>query len=217
MTGKNRIGRSGAFRRKRNALVKQIIKPYQVPNVSVYKNTVQSEDNAIVCNGTETTSAIVSEAESVNVAEVEIVNVAEAESFIETNIDNSNENEIKSRNFPFDQTKFKSALASWAVDNGIKHCHLRGLLRIWNQYVPLPALPIDPRTFLETPRNISINENYWHRGLKSALQMMLGKCVNIPDNLSLKINTDGITISKSSTMECWPILVEIAELPKISP
>lgn len=39
----------------------------------------------------------------------------------------------------------------------------------------------------------------------------------MPDELSLKFNTDGITILKSSGMECWPILVEIAELPQIAP
>lgn len=39
----------------------------------------------------------------------------------------------------------------------------------------------------------------------------------MPKDLSLKINVDGITILKSSAVECWPILCEIAELPKISP
>lgn len=144
-----------------------------------------------------------------------------AESLIEINVENdlkSHENGIKSRDFLFNKTQFKSALAAWAIKDGIKHDQLRGLLKIWNEYVPLPKLPIDPRTLLETPRNIVImNNNQWHRGLKNALEKILQKCPNVPDTISLKINTDGITISKSSGVECWPILVEIAEMQRIPP
>lgn len=46
---------------------------------------------------------------------------------------------------------------------------------------------------------------------------MVGTCCEVPDVLSLKINADGISISKSSEVECWPLLVEIAELPNIPP
>lgn len=108
-------------------------------------------------------------------------------------------------------------MATWSASIEIKHDQLRGLLKIWNEYVPLPELPVDPRTILQTPTNVRIKNNYWHRGLRNALQYMLQNCSNMPDELSLKINTDGITILKSSGMECWPILVEIAELPQIAP
>lgn len=104
------------------------------------------------------------------------------------------------------------------MDNEINHEQLRGLLKIWDEHVPLPALPLDPRTVLETPRTIVIkNNNYWHRGLRNGILKMLQGCSNVPGVLSLKINSDGLTISKSSGMECWPILVELAEFPKIAP
>lgn len=55
-----------------------------------------------------------------------------------------------SRQFPFNINEFQTTLASWAITNKIKHDQLKGLLKIWN--VPLPTLPADPRTILETPR-----------------------------------------------------------------
>lgn len=41
--------------------------------------------------------------------------------------------------------------------------------------------------------------------------------MNVPDSIGLKINADGLPLSKSSNVECWPILVEIAETKGISP
>lgn len=208
--GKRKFGRSGAFRRKRGVLVNQIIKRHQPQNVAVDNNVVQSEEESFVSKETEMEKSIAFETGGVF--------ISEAENVVEINDDsNQHENQIKTRDFPFNHMQFKSALASWAVNSGIKHEHLRGLLHIWNKYVPLPTLPVDPRTLLGTPRTITIKENYWHRGLKCALLKILSKCVNVLDSLSLKFNTDGITISKSSGMECWPILVEIAELSDLSP
>lgn len=107
----------------------------------------------------------------------------------------------------------------WLSGLNVTHTQLRGVLRIWNKHVPLPPLPSDPRTILETPKNITIKNDYWHRGLKCALFSMLKKNKSdVPNNtLSLKINTDGITVLKSSAMECWPLLCEIKEFPEISP
>lgn len=79
-------------------------------------------------------------------------------------------------------------------------------------------LPVDPRSLLHTPRSVVIKDNcYWYHGVRAALRKMLETCFEIPDLLSLKINVGGISISKSSGAECWPILVEINELPRISP
>lgn len=206
--GKRKFGRSGAFRRKRSALVGKIFTKYKPSNTQ--KNVEQSENDAVFLNDTNIECQLTPETD-------DSVIMSEAESAVIINIENSHENNKEKRDFQFDHIRFQSALASWTVNNGIKHDHLRGLLHIWNEYVPLPVLPVDPRTILDTPRIVTIKENYWHRGLKVALQKILSKSLNIPDIISLKINADGITILESSGVECWPILVEIAEIPKISP
>lgn len=239
-----RFGRSGGFKKKQKELVKEIVKKSLrshssvvrvIKDSSVQRNfeNQQYESDAIVAKNTASqqipnthsaendTNIPFDDASSINYAENSNENnVSEAESVIEIDPPNdvkSHENKNKTRDFPFDKTKFQSGLASWAVSNRIKHDQLRELLKLWNQYVPLPELPIDPRTLLETPRSIVINENYWHRGLEKALQSILKNCSNVPSDISLKINTDiNISISKSSGMECWPILVEIAELQKSS-
>lgn len=126
--------------------------------------------------------------------------------------------EISDRKSEFDIKQFQTTLAAWAVAHQIKHDQLRGLLKVWNESVPLPELPADPRTVMTTPRSIHLhNENYWHYGLKKVLNKVLERFENVPEKLSLKINCDGIPISKSSNLECWPILFEIKEIPKLSP
>lgn len=240
---KKRFGRSGGFKKEQKKIVEEIVKKSLRSDSSIVrvieKSSIQEtlvqqfESDAIVAINEESqqisnsysaeddTSVPSDDDSSENYAEQNSNEniVSEAESVILINVPNdekSHENEIKSRDFPFDKIKFHSVLAAWAVSNRIKHDQLRELMKLWNQYVPLPELPIDPRTLLETPRSIVIKENYWHRGLKKALQSILKNCCEVPSDISLKINTDGISISKSSGVECWPILVEIAELQKSS-
>lgn len=239
-----KFGRSGGFKKKKSKLVKEIVSRCPMPNVfggnselgvridNVWK---QTGIDAIACDNDQFAP------ESLNILQYGDVDrsfgedptinealipcderiISDAESEIEMNIpydENLDENKEIARDYPFNKIKFQSLLRTWAVNNGIKHDQLRGLLKIWNEYVPLPPLPIDPRTILATPRRVIIKENkYWYRGLKSALQKMMENCTDIPDDLSLKFNMDGITISKSSGIECWPILVEFAGLEKISP
>lgn len=238
-----RLARSGAFRRKQKLLIKEIVNRYSLSKTEEAQNDVsivfeQSEKDEAsqqilnihgeeiqLCDANKVSNEIISFGEPSNIIRVEenisdpssINCIQDAKCPMEISVLEKNA-QNKSRDFPFDKFKFQNTLATWVVNNGIKHDQLRGLLRIWNECVPLPTLPNDPRTLLETPRTIVIkNNNYWHRGLKIALTKMLEKCSNVPDDLSLKINTDGITVLKSSGTEFWPILVEIVELSKIPP
>lgn len=210
-----KFGRSGGFKKKQKRLVNDLVEKYP----SSIEGTINiDDDNRMECdeiqNGGQNNIDIATLLED-NSKNKDVVRDAD-EDIIDVNI--AAEEKPKSCDFPFDEKKFQSALARWAVNNEIKHDQLRALLKIWNEYVPLPPLPIDPRTLLATPRNVVIKNNYWHRGLQNALHKMLEtNHSNVPDYLSLKINTDGITILKSSGVECWPILVEIAELPKVAP
>lgn len=200
-----KFGRSGCFKRKQKRLVEEIVKK----NVSV--------ESEIQC-----ARLISFQIENVEMNECrDDENTDNNTMIIDNEADRGNDKCNKDeRNFPFDKVKFQSALAMWAVNNNIKHEQLRGLLKIWNEHVPLSALPVDPRTILETPRSVVIKDNnYWYRGIKCVLHEMLQKThsINMLTDVSLKINSDGITILKSSGMECWPILIQIAEFPNISP
>lgn len=230
-----KFGRSGGFKRKQKKLVKELVEKYPVSVESVIREVAEIpavDNNETIVRSRSKENNIGDEDNNSCVIDSDVENGNEFEdsTFINNNDDCSTGNVIEvdnivhgsekrsERDFAFDKSEFQSVLAKWAVNCGIKHDQLRGFLKIWNDYVPLPALPLDPRTILETPRTISIkDDNYWHRGLEDALHTMLQTCPNLPDDLSLKINTDGITILKSSGVECWPILIEIAELPKISP
>lgn len=52
---------------------------------------------------------------------------------------------------------------------------------------------------------------------KKSLDKIFQRMKNVPAKLSLKMNIDGIPLSKSSNVECWPILFEVKELPKLKP
>jgi len=107
----------------------------------------------------------------------------------------------------------------WALSSNLNHEQLRGFLSIWNKHVPLENLPSDPRTVLRTPRQIELkNENYWHHGLRRALSV-LEKVQNLdlPEEISLRFNMDGLPIFKSTTKEVWPILVDISEIKWLPP
>lgn len=120
----------------------------------------------------------------------------------------------------FDVNKFQAELACWAVHSNVNHEQLKGLLGLWNKHVPLPNLPQDPRTVLQTPRSaaIDINGGYWHYGLKKSLLRILQNIpLFVPDNLSLNFNIDGIPISKSSSIQFWPILFDVQEIPGVPP
>lgn len=70
---------------------------------------------------------------------------------------------------------------------------------------------------MQTPRRIAIDNGYWHYGLEKALRRMLQVAENIPEKVSLNFNIDGIPISKSSSIQFWPILFDVDELPYIPP
>lgn len=119
------------------------------------------------------------------------------------------------------QKQFRSALSTWAIQYHINQQQLRGLLQICNGILPF-QLPIDPRTIIQTPRFVEIEQFsngglYWHRGLKQSLCSKLENLPKLPRKISLNINVDGLPISKSSNKQFWPILFNIHELHSIEP
>lgn len=214
---KKNFGTSGGFKKKRKLYVNNLAK-FRLPSENFSNSIVPtileniSEPDMIIEN--ETIDSVIEQIPSNN----HITDDDENNSYGQIEVEINTREKVISREFPFDKNQFQIHLASWAVTNKIKHDHLRGLLKLWNDYVPLAELPADPRTILETPRKIHLqNDNYWHYGLKNALNKALHRIVNVPQKLSLKINIDGIPVSKSSNIECWPILCGIKELPRLPP
>lgn len=102
----------------------------------------------------------------------------------------------------------------------ISHVALKDLMSLINTRIKHDVLPSDPRTLLDTPTELSIENitndggQYWHYGLNSCLQRILGDTVE-PMTISININMDGLPMYNSSKVEFWPILFNITELPDI--
>lgn len=138
----------------------------------------------------------------------------------EENTDTDDENLMHSLSEIEKRIKIKELLKTWATSFNINHSALRELFVIWNLAIP-NLLPIDPRTFLNTPHQqvkLVTLENgiYWHNGLESNLTICLEKYSHI-ESISLNINMDGLPIYKSSKCEFWPILCNIHEIPEVKP
>lgn len=122
-----------------------------------------------------------------------------------------------------DLCDLRDDLHSWAVGYQIRHTAMDALLKILKTHIPNNALPKDSRTLLKTPAKVVITSNpeldgqYWHHGLQCGLINVLTKANLFPDKVTINVNIDGLPISKSSTTNFWPILVNIFELEKIPP
>lgn len=111
-------------------------------------------------------------------------------------------------------------LANWAVNCNVPLSSVNSLLSVLKPYegIPMPFIPKDARTLLNTPQNLKLNYRnvepgiYFHFGLKEGIHK------NIMDNLVENISTikvaigvDGLPLAKSSGSQFWPILAYIME------
>lgn len=206
LRNKKKFKFSGGFRKRRAHEIQNTIKSYT--NFKRTSNIIESIGDG------DRRESIASEARVINTdTEEEYISEFELNS-AEYSCDE--ESDDKTSEFNYD--RFAQELSQWALKNNIKHEHLKGLLKIWNDLVPLKSLPSDPRTLLQTPREVALgHENYWHHGLRKCLSNRLRNIPSIPELLSLRFNLDGIPLSKSSSVDCWPILVDICELREIPP
>ena len=100
----------------------------------------------------------------------------------------------------------------WAIDYEIKQVALRDLLTMLKP--KFPELPKDPRTVLNTPKDIKIKATsggqYYHNGLKKNLEVELSHR-KIPSNAKvvLQVNVDGMSLHNSTKTQFWPILAKV--------
>lgn len=130
--------------------------------------------------------------------------------------DNTNQEDVAHPNLSV-------GLASWSVAHNITHNALSDLLKILKPHIPNERLPLDARTLLRTPRNITLKSvkggKFYYFGMQSSilkyccqgLNNFRFPCMSKYDEtfLTISINTDGIPICKSSNTQLWPILVRL--------
>lgn len=109
----------------------------------------------------------------------------------------------------------KDFIAFWAIQYKISHNALSGLLCGLKKHECFQSLPIDARTVLCTPSQISKTIRtvkpgiYYHFGLASGIKKYA------PENISelkIAVGIDGLPLSKSSGNQFWPILAYIISL-----
>ena len=113
-------------------------------------------------------------------------------------------------------------LAEWAHTFNISQVALGSLLQILRGSGT--DLPKDPRTLLQTPKVVNVANvaggSYFYFGVASAIQSRTRMCFATLCNvceLNLHINVDGLPLSRSSTVQLWPILGRIHEIPNCEP
>lgn len=142
-------------------------------------------------------------------------------------IQRSEDSDASSNNFEKSETEyeknliFRNNLKQWAINKNISLEALRELLAVVNHRLP-GVLPVDPRTLLQTKRNVVIKKidggEYWHKGLIEPLKEIINFVwLEIPESIQLNLNFDGLPIFNSSKKEFWPILCNICEKPEIEP
>ncbi|KAL7296889.1 hypothetical protein TKK_0010279 [Trichogramma kaykai] len=104
---------------------------------------------------------------------------------------------------PYD---LKSALKSWQIEHFINRGAMNKLLCLLRE-AGHKDLPKDARTLQRTKRKTLINQcdpgEYYHYGLEKALKDKISK--ETDPNIKVKLNIDGLPISKSTKRTLWPI------------
>lgn len=104
-------------------------------------------------------------------------------------------------------------LQSWAILNRIKRNALSDLLKLLRRHPCHSFLPSDARTLLNTPRGPCLEcpitplspGHYCHFGLEAGLLYAISALHELPRDLVLSFNIDGLPLSKSSNLQLWPV------------
>lgn len=115
-------------------------------------------------------------------------------------------------------TKFNhvSLLREWAVIHNISHPAIKDLLEICRGWLPFCGFPVDPRSLLQTQRNVELENvgggQFYHFGLEKGILGIInatkGKQVSFK-KIEISLGIDGLPISKSSNLQFWPILCKL--------
>jgi hypothetical protein len=142
---------------------------------------------------------------------------------------NPTDNECLSSETEHLNSNLNLELREWKLRYCIKYSALRELLSILPPYLKFNNLPVDPRTLMQTPRNVQVDYvsggKFVYFGIlqglvkrvKSGLEVshrkipFLQKLERKFNNklITLSIGIDGIPICKSNNNQFWPILGKV--------
>lgn len=111
-------------------------------------------------------------------------------------------------------------LCDWSVSENIPRTSLTKLLKVLKRHPALGELPSDSRTLLKTPRCVNTKEmkpgSYYHFGLVDGLSRSLSSLglIELPSEILVQINMDGLPLADSSNSQFWPILGLIRNVEK---
>lgn len=119
-----------------------------------------------------------------------------------------------------EELRLSDDLSAWFTQSRCSREQMNSLLSILNRH-DMKDLPLDCRTLLKTPRTVATEEKcggtYCYIGIAKGIK----KCVEDnrylfnQDILYLKVNIDGLPLSKSSKSQLWPILGSLNDTEKV--
>lgn len=120
-----------------------------------------------------------------------------------------------------DRTHLRFELRQWALKYGVNHNAISALLMLLRSKLN-QCLPKTSRGLLKTPRNIFIQNidgggQLWYNGIRSCLQNSVFAEWPSNETIGLNFNMDGLPLFKSSALEFWPILMNVADMPQLRP
>ncbi|CAG9762680.1 unnamed protein product [Ceutorhynchus assimilis] len=110
-------------------------------------------------------------------------------------------------------SELRDELSGWCLKNNITHNAASELLKILKPHHP--ELPMDARSLLVTPRNISVKNihpgTYYHFGLEKCVSNLfsLSNPEESTDTIEILVNIDGLPLAKSSGSQFYPILCSL--------
>lgn len=116
------------------------------------------------------------------------------------------------------QEKVVNFLKNWSFQNNITRVAVNSLLKFLkkNGFYFLPA---DSRTFFQTPKTREVVDmapgKYSHIGIKRGLDYNMSQLGDLPSEIELDFNIDGVPISKSSKSSFWLILARIVNSKQV--
>ncbi|CAD6230420.1 GSCOCG00012181001-RA-CDS, partial [Cotesia congregata] len=107
-------------------------------------------------------------------------------------------------------------LRFWLSENSISQQAANKLIGIFRNHGHQNELKKDVRTLMKTPRDVTgkiVNGNggsYFHFGITHGLTRSINKYYNVcPATILIQLNCDGMSFSKSSSSQFWPLLAAI--------
>lgn len=215
-----RLKKSGSYKRKVQKTYQQMISVPSTRSISSQERSVEVGEGSVGNNNFQDIRPGVSSGVSVLNEELNTTRDLDSdddEVYICDDSDSVKEDESDCYSTYEKNIKLRSTLSKWAVEHNIPHVALNSLLKILNKELK-NILPNDARTLLQTNKaNVDIIYSapgeYWHNGLKKCLKNIFEDLSVPPDEISLKINIDGLPVFKSSKYQFWPILCSVSEIP----